>query len=102
MGGARVGVGVPAGDGDAARDQQVDQLERAGQLRRQGDLSDRPCHHKLLEGLEVGGSERAPIVSTGFGRREERSLEMDADHRRSTLHLPHPPDRVDHRLDARR
>ena len=39
LGGGR--VGMPGRDGDPARDQLVDQLERAAQLRRQRDLRDR-------------------------------------------------------------
>ena len=92
VGGGRVGVGVPAGDDDAAGGQAGDEGERAGELGRQR-------HERHVAGVEqpvgqpgVGGAQVARVVRAGPARGEERPLEVDAgDGRRHGAGTPRPP-----------
>ena len=73
---------MAARDDDSARVQQVDQLERAVQLGRKRHLRDRACSEQALEECGVRVAAGVDRVGAEAERREERPLEMDADHAR--------------------
>ena len=76
-------VAVPARDGDAARDEVVDQLERAGQLRRQRHHPHRPRGEQPLEQRSVGIAPAVRRMRAEPPRREERPLEVHAEDARA-------------------
>jgi hypothetical protein len=86
-------VRVAAGGDDSARVQQVDQLERAVQLGRKRHLRDRACSEQALQECGVRVAAGVDRVGAEAERREERPLEMGADHAR--------PDRVARDLGQR-
>ena len=75
-------VGVAAGGDDSARVQEVDQLERAVELGRERHLRDRACSEQALEECGVRVAAGVDRVGAEAERREERALEMGADHAR--------------------
>jgi len=82
---ARLGcrrVRVAAGDGDPPAPQEVDQLERPRQLRGERHVDDRPGADQPLEQRRVGiAPSRCGVAAQPLGR-EERPLEMRAEHAR--------------------
>ena len=76
-------VGVTARDDDAALVQQVDELERAGQLGRERDVADRAGGEQPLEQASVRIAPRRSRVRSEPVRGEERAFEMDAEDARS-------------------
>ena len=69
-------AGMPERDHDAARVQGVDQLERAGQLRRERDVADGPGREQALGQREVGGAEVLDRMDAGMLGREKRAFEV--------------------------
>src|SRR5207248_1785481 len=70
------GVRVPAGDGDPAQLQEVDQLLRAGQLRRERDQSHRPGADQTLEqrGVRIAAPEAVRLEVDEAGRGDPASV----------------------------
>ncbi len=66
-------VGVAEGDDDPAGVQQVDQLERPGQLRGERDERDGPGREQSLDQRGVGIATRSHAVRAETGRGEERA-----------------------------
>src|SRR5712691_5514897 len=72
-------VTVAARHGDAAGDEDVDQLERAGQLRREGHHPHGPRVEQALEESSVGIAPPGRRMGSEPARGEEGTLEVDAD-----------------------
>ena len=80
----RVGLGrrrvaVPERDRDAARVEQVDQLERARELGRERHQPHGTCREQALEQRRIGVAPRRQAVRAEAPRGEERALEVDAE-----------------------
>ena len=75
-------VGVAARDDDAARAEQVDQLERAVELRCERHLRDAPGREQALEQRGIGVAAGRDRMRAEAERREKRPLEVRADHPR--------------------
>ena len=77
LGGGR--VGVPAGHGDPAPDQLVDELEGAVQLGRERHLAHRAGLEQPPQQGEVGRAAALGVMRAEPLRRQERALEVRAD-----------------------
>ena len=98
LGGGR--LGVARGDAHAARDEFVDEFERAGKLRRQRYASDGTRREQLPEQHQVGGGLKSRIVRAHPARRDERTLEVRSDHARAGVWAwpRHPAQRCAYRI----
>ena len=76
-------VGVPAGNGDAAREQQVDQLERAGKLGCERDEANGSRVEQPLEHVGVRVEPAFEKVRAHARRGEERALDVHAEDARA-------------------
>ena len=86
LGGRRVRVSARADD--AARDEHVDQLERAVELRRERHVRDATCGEEPFEQRAVGIAPCGRRMHAEPRGRDERPFEMRADHPRIRGHLP--------------
>ena len=78
------GVGVPGRDGDAARDELVDQLERRRAARaRASTWRTGPASSRRRSSARSGSRRLAAVVDAEARRRQERALEVRAEHARA-------------------
>ena len=98
---AAVAFAVPERDGDAARVEQVDQLERAGQLGRERHQPHGTCREQALEQRDIGIAPRGEAVRAEAGGGEERPLEVGAEDPRAVIPVRDRAQRADHVLLGR-
>lgn len=87
--------GVAAGGEDPAVAQELDQLERAGQLRCERDVGHGPGGDQPLEQRRVRVAASGGGVHAEPGGREERSFQVAAEHARTDIALRHGAHRVE-------
>jgi hypothetical protein len=95
-------VGVAARNGDATREEDVDQLERAGELRRQRDEPHRPRVEQPLQQLRIGVAPAFEQVRPHARGGEERAFDVHAEDSRAASGRRHLTERGDERRLRRR
>ena len=99
---ARGRVGVPERDRDAARVEQVDQLECAGELGGERHEPHRACREQALEERDIGIPPRGEAVRAEAGGGEEGAFEVGAEDPRAMIPVRDRAQRADHVLLGRR